>query len=170
MSEGEEEPAVARARARTYPINSRRLTKDLVGRVAVALDLPTGGSMEETRQMIQGKLVETGREPRNVQVTLTETGGGVVVSLRDEDGTFLEVQPAVVEEEEGRSGGLELEDGEKEPDGTEGGAREGASREAELEAELSRANERNAALEDEVSEMREQLEREREISTKNCGR
>ena len=43
MSEGEEEPAVARARARTYPINSRRLTKDLVGRVAVALDLPTGG-------------------------------------------------------------------------------------------------------------------------------
>ena len=90
MSEGEEEPAVARARARTYPINSRRLTKDLVGRVAVALDLPTGGSREETPQMIEGKLVETGREPRNVQVTLTETGGGVVVSLRDEDGMFLE--------------------------------------------------------------------------------
>ena len=163
MSEGEEEPAMVRARARTYPINSRRLTKDLVGRVAVALDLPTDGSIEETRQMIEGKLEETGREPRNVQVTLTETGGGVVVSLRDEDRTFMEVQPAVVEEEEGRSSGLELGDGEMKPDGSGGGAR-GRVGGGVNTSQRKKRSPRGRGERD------ERAVRGREISTKNCGR
>ena len=44
-----------------------------------------GGSLEDTRQMLEGKLVEDGREPRNVQVVCTEADEGATVRLEDEN-------------------------------------------------------------------------------------
>ena len=156
MSEEAVEATVDRTRVRTYPLNSRRLTADVIGRIAKELGLPTAGSLEETRQILDGKLVEMGREPRNVQVDLEETEGGVSVYLKDESGVFLEAQPERIEE---RS----EENSERESDGSEDGARDGAGvREAaELEAQLLRASEENATLRGEVSAVREQLEEEK---------
>ena len=83
MSRADTDPVTSRARERTYPLNSRRLTADIVGRLAVALDLPTAGSLEETRLMLEGNLLEREREPRNIQVVIKETAEGSMLSLRE---------------------------------------------------------------------------------------
>ena len=66
MSRADTDPVTSRARERTYPLNSRRFTANIVGRLAVALDLPAAGSLEETRLMLESKLLEREREQRNV--------------------------------------------------------------------------------------------------------
>ena len=49
--------------------------------------------MEETRVIIEGKLTEMGREPRNIQVEVSEDDGGTAkVSLRDVSGSFVETE------------------------------------------------------------------------------
>ena len=53
--------------------------------------MPAGGSLEDTRQMLEGKLVEVGREPRNVQVVLSEEKHRPAIRLEDGEGVFLEV-------------------------------------------------------------------------------
>ena len=150
------EATVDRTRVRTYPLNSRQLTADVIGPMAKELDLPTAGSLEETRQILDGKLVEMGREPRNVQVDLEEMEGVVAVYLKDKSGVFLEAQPERIEE---RS----EEDSKRESDGSEGGVHDGGGvREAaELEAQLLRVSKENATLRGEVSAVREQLEKEK---------
>ena len=57
---------------RTYPLNSKRLISGQLQALAKILGLPGGASMEETRQLIEGKLIELGHEPRNVQVIVKE--------------------------------------------------------------------------------------------------
>ena len=111
-------------REQIYPLNSRRLTARIIGRIAEALEVPTRGSLEDTRQMLEGKLVEGGKEPRNVQVVLDETDEGVAVRLADEDGTFLEVPPVRDRDDsEGEDrGAVELASG-AESDGEGGAAR-----------------------------------------------
>ena len=52
------------------PLNSRRLTAGHLRRLAAALDVPTGASTDELRQVIDGKLAEEGRETQNIQVVL----------------------------------------------------------------------------------------------------
>ena len=76
----------------------------------MALDLPTAGSLEETRLMLEGKLLEREREPWNVQVIIKETAEGSTLSLRDESGVFLEIPPARsgAEPEMRRSGTTQL--------------------------------------------------------------
>ena len=73
MSRADTDPVTSRACERTYPLNSRRLTTDVVGRLA--------GSLEETRLMLEGKLLEREQEPRNVQVVIKETAEGSMLSL-----------------------------------------------------------------------------------------
>ena len=51
-------------------MNSKHLTKTCLSRIAEKLELPTKASAEETRQIVEGKLLEMGREPYNVQVEL----------------------------------------------------------------------------------------------------
>ena len=53
-------------------LNSSQLIANVIGQIARELDLPTAESLEETRQILDRKLVEMGREPRNVQVNLEE--------------------------------------------------------------------------------------------------
>ena len=57
---------------RVTTLNSRRLTGAVIKRVARALELPTAAALEDIRQMIDGKLSEQGRDPRDVQVIQTE--------------------------------------------------------------------------------------------------
>ena len=53
---------------KTYPLNSKRIVADQIFELATLLDLPSGASGTETRQLIEGRLLELGHEPRNVQV------------------------------------------------------------------------------------------------------
>ena len=108
-----------------------------------------------------------GRQPRNVQVELIETEGGVAISLRDDDGAFLESQPEDPENEEdgGQVGDRAGEDNEGDPardgtreDGEEGGSRGASPDAAALEAEVSRLTDENTGLHTEVSELRERVE------------
>ena len=57
---------------KVYPLNSKRLTSSQLQALANALELPSGASSEETRQLIEGRLMELGHEPRNVQVVVAE--------------------------------------------------------------------------------------------------
>ena len=59
--------------------------------IAKAMGLPTRGTVEATKLIIKGRLSETGREPRNVQVGVSAASGGkTTISLRDSHGVFLE--------------------------------------------------------------------------------
>ena len=79
---------------RPLPLNSRRMTAVHLQRLARRLGLPTSASTEETRQIIDGKLSEMGREPRNVQVVIAEpeVGGAECLWLQDETGVFLRAE------------------------------------------------------------------------------
>jgi len=47
----------------TYPLNSKRIVASQLQTLASLLDLPRGASMEETHQLIEGRLMEMGHEP-----------------------------------------------------------------------------------------------------------
>lgn len=87
------------------PLNSRRLVAEHVKAIATSMGLSTRASTDEVRQMVDGRLSEDGREPRNVQVVVQEpregTDSEIVVHLFlvDETGVFEEI---VVEREHAR--------------------------------------------------------------------
>ena len=87
---------VGRARGLTVPLNSKRLTVTHLRAIAKAMNLPTGASTDEVRQIIEGELSRRKKEPRNVQVVVSEDGG---VILQDEDGPFLIVEEPQEDEE-----------------------------------------------------------------------
>ena len=89
-----------------YPLNSRRLTALYLLCVSKALGLPTNGIVEETRLMIEGKLTEMGREPRNIQVIVgVDTDGVETVSLQDGGGVFVSAGSPSKEASGGGAGG-----------------------------------------------------------------
>ena len=79
---------------RPMPLNSRRVTGPILRSVAATLGLPTRASAEELRQMIDGRLEELGREPRDVLVVVergnVETDEPGHVWLHDGEGPFLD--------------------------------------------------------------------------------
>ena len=129
------------------PLNSRRLTAPVLKQLAGALDLPSTAPLDDVRQMIEGKLLEMGREPRNTQVLLQEAARGVHVSLQDVDGIFLEAEPPV--RAESPNGGSEQGEGLGEP---------GADDTEPLRQALHEAECEKHALQQEVRAMREELE------------
>ena len=64
-----------------------------LSRIAEELELTSTASAEETRQFIEGKLLEMGKEPLNVQIELKLKEQGGFILLRDFDKVFLEVEP-----------------------------------------------------------------------------
>ena len=176
---------VPQAKETTYPLNSRRLTARSVLRIAEGLGLPTTASLADTRQMIEGRLIEKGHQPQNVEVHVIESEQGSSIRLNDEGGVILEIP----REEESRGvtptseGELETaageEDQEREREATGGARGSGAepslevfeelraelesarSRSIRLEAELKRvqglAAEETAQLQAEVSQLRERI-------------
>ena len=89
--------------------------------------------------MIDGKLGDMGRDPRNTQALLQEAENGVSVSLQEVDGVFLTVEPLDVE----LPGPLDTPE------------EVNTLREA-----LHEAEERQAIMELEVAKLKEQLENE----------
>ena len=61
---------------RVLPLNSRRLVAEYVKAIAKSLDLSTRASTDEVRQMVEGKLSDSGHEPRNIQVVIQEPEEG----------------------------------------------------------------------------------------------
>ena len=105
---------------------------------------------------MEGKLVEAGREPRNVQVVLVGADDGATVRLEDDGGMFLELAPAGPDADAAeRDGG-----GSRESDETDGDSDHACA--SELREEIRRANEQIRALKEEVSSVRGELESERE--------
>ena len=80
------------------PLNSKRLTVAHMKRLARSLGLPTTAAGDEIRQMVEGKLADAGREPRNVLVRLGSGAPGFAFVLQDEEGEFLTVEEEVEEE------------------------------------------------------------------------
>ena len=67
----EREPARSPRWATTaYPLNSKRLTAQVFGRIAKSLELPISAAFADLRQMVEGRLAEGDRDPRNVEVIL----------------------------------------------------------------------------------------------------
>ena len=67
----------------TYSLNSKRLKAVHLQRIAESLGLPTQGTVAVTRQLIEGKLMEMGHEPRNVQVVIQGMHNNSVLFLID---------------------------------------------------------------------------------------
>ena len=181
--------APAASTSKHFPLNSKRLTSSYLLCIAKAMRLPTRGTVEETRLIIEGRLREMEREPRNVQVMVgVDEGGGEIVSLRDVSGVFLEARGATDEAE--REGGGADGDAEEYGD-TEREERESVSPSVHddvsladeltasrvLNGELTARNEelvtQVSSLRDTVSELTEKLagetERVNEMWRMNCA-
>ena len=91
------------ARGTLLPMNSKRLAKTYLSWIAEKVELPSTASAEETRQLIEGKLLEMDKEPLDIQVELKQRELGEFILLRDVDGVFLEVEPHVEEPQRSRS-------------------------------------------------------------------
>ena len=63
----------------------------------MALLLPTSKSAAITRQLIEAKLLEMDREPRNAQVLLQDSGENTVISSIDEGGIICTYKPCKYE-------------------------------------------------------------------------
>ena len=62
------------------------------------MEVPASASTDDTCQMLEGKLLELGREPLNVQVVVSEEGN---IVLRDDEDIFHKVQDTDESREEG---------------------------------------------------------------------
>ena len=94
MAQPLDTPTLDEPRGKVLPLNSKRLKTTQLQRLARALSLPTSASGDELRLMIDGKLGEMEKEPRNVQVVIAKAEHGAErLSLWDDDGSFLDVDP-----------------------------------------------------------------------------
>ena len=88
-SAGEGEGA---GRSKVLPLNSRGLSATVLRKLAHAMDLPVSVTGEELRQLIDGKLIATGKEHKNVQVLVSVSEAGEEsLALQDQAGVFVEV-------------------------------------------------------------------------------
>ena len=156
-SHGAESGETTPRATKPLPLNSKRLKVLHVKQIAASMTLPTTGSADEVRQMIKGRLADMGKDPRHVQVLIPEAEGAHL-QLQDVDGVFLDVAPE--EDEHGR---------ESSPEGSERGGEEEV---AQLQLALREAQSLSKTLQDEVSVLKSQLEKERkkvkEMWYKNC--
>ena len=97
-------------------------------------------SLDDIRQLVEGKLVEIDRDPRNVQVALCDLPEGVKIQLWDAGGAFLELEPSSPQEEESDQSTEEGEPGD----------------------ELDAAKRRIAKMEEELEDLKKQMEQEKE--------
>ena len=166
-SEGAGETVAGDHVVRTYPLNSRRLTAEILSRIAKGLGLPTNASLAETRQMIEGRLAED-YDPKNVEVSVIELAPGVTtIELRGEDGLIVEISA-----DEGARLGQEPS-GESPINEGEGGAgarEDSASREEELRAELELARDRAHELEAELERVQESNAHSMELLTEEVSK
>ena len=78
-------------RKAVYPLNSRRISLAQLRQLAQALGLPVTASSADLQVMVEEKLRELERDPKNVQLVVNEISDGLQsLELQDENGTFLE--------------------------------------------------------------------------------
>ena len=121
------------------------------------MDVPTTASAVVVLQMIEAKLTEEGRDPRNVQVLLSGTQPGQEITLEDETGTILEIP----QDEETTA---EVEGGAGTGTGSDTGSEPGHVEEGVLEtlrSDLAEAQEQTEALQEEVKQLQDQLGKEK---------
>ena len=84
------------------PFSSRKMKVKWLRKVATKLEVPTTAAVCELRLMLEGKLMEMGKQPQNVQALVSQEleGGVPVLRLQDEDGVFLEVELGTETEQE----------------------------------------------------------------------
>ena len=87
-----EPPCTSREPIRA-PLNSRWLTGKCLKLIATALKLPAGAPNSDLLVMIEAKVTEQGHEPGNVQVVMEEGTLQGRITLQDEEGEFLDVEP-----------------------------------------------------------------------------
>ena len=75
----------------SYPLNSKRLRIVHLQRIAESMELPASGTAAVTRQLIEGKLMEMGKEPRNAQVVIQSENSAIY--LIDENGIICVCEP-----------------------------------------------------------------------------
>ena len=91
-----------------FSLNSRRLIAAYLRHIAGALGLPSSGSADEVRQLIEGK-IQSSREEGSVQVVVAEAFvKEVKLSLVDDSGVFLEMEPLRLRKEVAEQNELEL--------------------------------------------------------------
>ena len=146
-------------RGRVLPLNSRRLTAVHVRQLAKAMGVPTEAATDEVCQMIEGKLAEDEREPRNVQVVMM---GEASLALWDDNGEFLRAEPEEQRDDEppALTSGAEFEE-------------EGEQDEVEyLRVALRAVTAENEGLKNEVRSLNEMVRREKarakEMWRANC--
>ena len=71
-SDVDKEESIGLPHGKLYSLNSRRLIGVYLQHIAEALSLPSTGSADKVRQLIEGKLQET-REVSNVEVVVDES-------------------------------------------------------------------------------------------------
>ena len=54
-----------------YPLNSKKIVMEQLRRLVRILDVSLDGSLDTLRQLIEGKLIQLDREPRNTQVVVS---------------------------------------------------------------------------------------------------
>ncbi len=183
---------------RWLPLSSRRLNRNHLQLVAESLGLPTGMSLEELRQVIDGKLADTNRDPRNVQLVIQETAKTEMkILLVDESGVFqrsesvlqaradegeelagvrLELEEALQQNRDLRG---QLQDGQAEdvmPEldftAEKVNKTDGARGRVQLEEQIRELTERTQASQEEVQQLQEALQaekdRSRQLWTKSC--
>ena len=156
-------------RGKLLPLNSRRLTSAYLKQIAESLELPTTGSGDEIRQLIEGKLQES-HDIHNIQVVVDETPTvSLKLSLMDEEGVFLESTPIVRPVKETEAGmGLRLTEAEQKNDELEMELAETKEQLAKEQKETARLAEElaSASTAEEVRKLKDELkqERERELS------
>ena len=137
--------------------------------IAKALGLPTTGTVDETRVMIDGKLTEMDQDPRNVQVVLERDGSGrETLSLKDMDGVFVDAG-GLEEPEEVGTGGVGRGDGrggseseKSDPTPSERGSPPAAGELDDLRTQNAELTAQVSSLEGEVSRLGELLKKETE--------
>lgn len=75
-----------------YSLCSKRLKASRIQQIAEALDLSTGNSTAETRQMIQEKLGEMGCEPSDVQIIIQGRGDDAQMFLVNDTGIIKTIE------------------------------------------------------------------------------
>ena len=171
---------------RTLPLNSRRLDAWHLQQLAVLLELPRNASMDDTRQMIDGKLTEMGKQPQNVQVIVKETScTEVVLHLTDSEGIIAQSDPTIRRRRTSTDGDIEqLQETRKQLEEVSQALQDAQQTVQALEEELATATSRAEAAEarlptdsstpEEVERIRTALRREqaktRELWQQNCQR
>ena len=74
-----------------FPLNSKRLKGTHLGCIARTMKLPERGAVSNLRVIIEGALLEMGKEACNVQVGVQEED--VTITLTDATGVFLTAEP-----------------------------------------------------------------------------